>query len=148
MYKNLNFDRTRSVDTCHLTSISRVALDESLKDKCLNDNTVVRIIFKLVDKLGIVPNTLDYQLNNRNYPAEIQQVIDMLNKEYPAIQGFKTDREAFDTIKSRYIQEPGEIQQLVDKLAADFITSKSSEEGAVEDVRATNDKATEYGTDV
>lgn len=144
MNNNVTFDKARSKSLYFRASMCRSAVNKAVCDKCLNDNKIVQIIFALADKTGVQPNTLDMSFRH-DYPQEIQSVLDMLNREFPAVKGFKTDREAFDTIKSRYLQSSGELQQFVDSLAADFIKSKGQD---VEDVRESNDKANEYGTDV
>lgn len=145
MNKDLTFDKAFSRPTFDYAYMSSMCQRHCVKDKCLNDNKVVQIIFQLAEKTGVQPNTLDMSFRH-DYPQEIQSVLDMLNKEYPAIQGFKTDREAFDTIKSRYLQSAGELETFVDGLAAEFL--KSRDPDTVQDVRQTNEVATEYGTDV
>lgn len=144
MYKNLNFDRSYKRSSICVASSSGYVVSDAVKDKCLNENKIVQIIFKIAEKTGIIPNTLDMSFNS-GYPQEIQQVLDMLNKEFPAIKGFATDREAFDTIQSRYIQSPGEMQELVDNLASDFLNSRDPD--TVEDVRSTNENYNNYGSD-
>lgn len=141
MNNNITFDKSRSKSLYFRASMSRQSLNQAVFDKCLNDNKIVQIIFALADKTGVQPNTLDMSFRH-DYPHEIQSVLDMLNREFPAVKGFKNDREAFDTIKSRYLQTSGELQQLVDNLAADFIKSKGP---AAEIV--TNETTTEYGSD-
>lgn len=144
MYKNLNFDRCYRRSSICVASSSGYAVSDAVKDKCLNENKIVQIIFKVAEKTGLIPNTLDMSFNS-GYPQEIQQVLDMLNKEFPAVRGFATDREAFDTIQSRYIQSPGEIQQLVDSLASDFLSSRDPD--SIDDVRGTDENYSNYGSD-
>lgn len=144
MYKNLAFDKSCKKHVFVTASSSGYSLSEAVKDKCLNDNKIVQIIFKVAEKTGVIPNTLDMKFNS-NYPQEIQQVLDMLNKEFPAVQGFANDRQAFDTIKSRYIQEPGEFSEFVDRLSADFLNSRDPD--TVKDIRSTDENYNKYGSD-
>ena len=144
MYKNVNFDKSYHKSKVVLSAFSSYTVHECVKDKCLNDNKIVQIIFNIAEKTGVIPNTLDMSFNS-GYPQEIQQVLDMLNKEFPAVKGFSTDREAFDTIQSRYIQSPGEIQQLVDNLTSEFLNSRDPD--TVEDVRNSNENYNNYGSD-
>lgn len=145
MNKNLNFDRSYSIPSCCGTQVFNFSLREQVKDKCLNDNQIVQIIFQLSDKLGIQPNSLDLSLDP-NLSDEVRSVLEMLNQEFPAIKGFATDREAFDTIKSRYIQSAGEMSAFVDSLASDFLKSKKEDE--IVDVSSTDETFNAYGSDV
>lgn len=144
MNKNLNFDRSYSKPSCFGAQISNCSLREQVKDKCLNDNQIVQIIFRLTEKLGIQPNPLDLSLNP-NLSDEVRSVLQMLTQEYPAVKGFASDREAFDTIKSRYIQSAGEMSDFVDSLAQDFIKSKSSDEAI--DVSQSDSEFNAYGSE-
>lgn len=145
MNKNLNFDRSYSTPSCCGAQISKFFLSEQVKDKCLNDNQIVQIIFQLTDKLGIQPNPLDLSVNP-NLSEEVRSVLQMLTQEYPAVKGFATDREAFDTIKSRYIQSAGEMSVFVDSLASEFLKSKNPDD--IVDVSKTDVNYNAYGSDV
>lgn len=145
MNKDLTFDRSYSAPSCCGVQLIKFSLSEQVKDRCLNDNQIVQIIFQLSDKLGIQPNPLDLSLNP-NLSEEVRSVLQMLTQEYPAVKGFATDREAFDTIKSRYIQSAGELSVLVDSLASEFLKSKSPDE--IVDVSRTDDNYNAYGSDV
>ena len=145
MNKNLNFDRSYSAPSCCFAQISNLSLREQVKDKCLNDNQIVQIIFKLTEKLGIQPNPLDLSLNP-NLSDEVRSVLQMLTQEYPSVKGFASDREAFDTIKSRYIQSAGEMSEFVDSLASDFLKSKKDDE--IVDVSSTDETFNAYGSNV
>lgn len=144
MYKNLNFDKHYCRSSISVSAVCGYNIVDGVKDKCLNDNKIVQIIFKVAEKTGIIPNTLDMSFNS-GYPQEVQQVLDMLNKEFPAVKGFANDRQAFDTIKSRYIQEPGELETFVDNLSKDFLNSRDPE--SMKDVRSTDENYNAYGSD-
>lgn len=145
MNKYLNFDRSYSAPSCCGAQLSNFSLCEQVKDKCLNDNQIIQIIFQLTDKLGIQPNPLDLSLNP-NLSDEVRSVLEMLNQEFPAVKGFATDREAFDTIKSRYIQSAGEMSEFVDSLASDFLKSKKEDE--IVDVSSTDETFNAYGSNI
>lgn len=145
MNKNLNFDRSYSAPSCFGAQVSNFSLCEQVKDKCLNDNQIVQIIFQLSEKLGIQPNPLDLSFNP-NLSDEVRSVLQILTQEYSAVKGFATDREAFDTIKSRYIQSAGEMSDFVDSLASDFLKSKNEDE--IVDVSSTDENFNAYGSNV
>ena len=143
MNKNLTFDRSYCTPSCQCAQYAYFSLSEQVKDKCLNDNQIVQIIFQLSEKLGIQPNRLDLSLDP-SLSDEVRSVLQMLTQEYPAVKGFATDREAFDTIKSRYIQSAGEMSEFVDSLASDFLKSKNEDE--IVDVSSTDEIYNSYGS--
>lgn len=145
MNKNLNFDRSYSAPSSFGAQVSNFSLRDQVKDKCLNDNQIVQIIFQLTEKLGMQPNPLDLSLNP-DLSDEVRAVLQMLTQEYPAVKGFASDREAFDTIKSRYIQSAGEMSDFVDSLASDFLKSRNSDE--IVDVSQTDETYNAYGSHV
>lgn len=105
---------------------------ECLIHSCLNDNQVIQLVYKVGEELGLsgLPTDLDFTYNP-NLPPEVLNVLDTLRGEVPCFQGFQSDKEAFDMIRSRYDQFGGELDDYVHHLV-DVINGDSPLDGSSE----------------
>ena len=105
---------------------------ECLAHSCLNDNQVIQLVYKVGEELGLsgLPTDLDFTYNP-NLPPEVLNVLDALRGEVAGFEGFQTDKEAFDMIRSRYDQFGGElddyVHHLVDVINGDSPLESSSD---------------------
>lgn len=97
---------------------------ELYRGVCLNDDDVVKIVFGIGQKLGILPNDLSIK-DNPNYPPEIRSVLDALHREIPSSSiHMRNDDDVVAYIRSRYAQFGGELDDFVDTVSNDIIDMK------------------------
>lgn len=95
---------------------------------CLNDDDVIKIVFGVGQKLGILPNDLSVK-DNPNYPPEIRSVLDALHREIPSSSiHMKDDDDVVKFIRSRYAQFGGELDEFVDELANDIMDMQQQQQ--------------------
>lgn len=83
---------------------------DSLSHYFLNDNQVIRIIFDVAGESGCIANDLDFSAAP-DAPREVTEVLAALHKEYPDVNAFTNDANAFEFVRSRYTQFGGELSE-------------------------------------
>lgn len=87
--------------------------------KFLNDNDVIQILFGVVEKTGVYPNTLDVQGNN-TWPPEILNLVSALNTSHPVASPTPNGLDPLNYIKSRYDQFDGDMDSFMNQLADEY----------------------------
>ena len=96
-----------------------------LNKHCGNENDVLCAIFRIGQKISVLPNDLDMSLRS-DYPREVNVVLESLHREFPASPGYRSAEEALHNIVSRYSQFGGELDSTVDCIVSEIQDLRSS----------------------
>lgn len=109
--------------------ISMKRFEVDLQHRFLNDNDIIKIIYQVSEKVGVIPNSLELSLKG-NLPPEVMNVVNALNSSHKISEPTPEGLDPFKYIRSRYDQFDGDMDEYVESLAQEYKSAQNDYESS------------------